>query len=771
MRLYRILCWIWLGCLPVTRGFSQEPIPPIGQWRDHLPYHAAVDLSYGDHMIFCATPYSFYSVDLTENTVKRFSRTNGLHETGISRISYNEAGGKLLVAYQNSDLDLFFRNDIIHIPDIKIDNITGDKTIYHIFPFNNRFYLSTGLGIIVIDADRYEVKDTWFISNTGGQVRINGFLVQNGFYYAATEEGLKSIPLAGSDPANYRNWQLISGMNGLPAGPCKGVSAAQGKVFVLKGNSVFVQDGSNWTLFFTDPGWIIRNMNSASGKLLICLTKTGDNSRVISFNPDGTIADLFQQSGIIAKPEKAIFYNNEYWVADSVGGLTVFRSPVFQSYALNSPYSVSSGEILFRDQVFYGASGEVNRNWQGLGNKNGVFLLRDGQWTNYNNRQFALFDSLPDLITLAIDPRDESVWAGSFGGGLLNIHTDNSFGVFKQNSGIGPALADPASYRVSGLAFDKENNLWISNYGAANNIVVRKNDNTWSSFIPPFPLFENAVSQILIDKENQKWIISPGGNGLLCFNDGNTIGNTGDDRWILYRAGQGNGNLPSSNVLSLAMDHNGFIWIGTEDGIGVIQCPENIFSGQGCEAVLPVVQQGGFNQYLFKGEQVNCIAVDGADRKWIGTANGAWLISPEGDEVIYRFTETNSPLLGNLVKKIAIDERTGEIYFATGKGVCSFRSTATAGGERIENVLVFPNPVPPDYDGTIAIRGLVNEAIVKITELDGRLVFQTRALGGQAIWNGRDYRGRKVSTGIYLVLVSDENGKENLAAKIVFINK
>jgi hypothetical protein len=168
---------------------------------------------------------------------------------------------------------------------------------------------------------------------------------------------------------------------------------------------------------------------------------------------------------------------------------------------------------------------------------------------------------------------------------------------------------------------------------------------------------------------------------------------------------------------------------------------------------------------------VRSIAVDGADRKWIATKNGAWLMSAEGEKVIYRFTEENSPLLSNDVKRIAIDGKTGEIFFATANGICSFRSTATEGGEKNENVLVFPNPVPPGYSGTIAIRGLVNNAIVKITELDGRLVYQTRALGGQAVWDGKDYRGRKISGGVYLVLVSDDGRTENLATKIIFISK
>ena len=164
-------------------------------------------------------------------------------------------------------------------------------------------------------------------------------------------------------------------------------------------------------------------------------------------------------------------------------------------------------------------------------------------------------------------------------------------------------------------------------------------------------------------------------------------------------------------------------------------------TASGCDAVLPVVQQDNFAGYLFRDEQVQHIAVDGANRKWVATQNGVWLISADAEKTIYRFTESNSPLLSNDVKQIAIDPTTGEVFFATARGICSFRSTATENTESNNNVLVFPNPVPPGYTGTIAIRGITNNAIVKITEIDGRLVYQTRALGGQAIWNGKNYKG------------------------------
>lgn len=749
---------------------SQEPIPAIGSWREHLPYHSAIDVMAGNNKIFCATPYSVFSIDLADNSATRFSRVNGLHETGVSAISYDGVNKKLFIGYRNSNIDIIYRNDVFNVPDIKLDNIIGDKTIYNIFSSGKYFYLSTGLGVIVIDADKYEVKDSWFIGNGGGQVKVNGFTANNSFFYAATNEGLKRTSINTIDPANYLNWQNLSAANGLSNGICNDVINVAGKIFVLQNDSVFVLNGNNWDLFFTEATWKIQNINPSADKIIVCQIKTG-NAKVTSVNDNGAIARTIQQPGRIVQPERSILVNNDHWVADSLGGLTKFMSVGFENYNLNSPQSIATGEIVFRNNIFYATAGSVSTNWQKQNNKNGLYKFSEGQWTNYNNRQFALLDSLPDLISVAIDPRDGSSWSGSYGGGLLHIKTDNSFEIFKQNSSIGQTTFDLGSYRVSGLAFDKENNLWVANYGAIQNIVVRKNDGSWKTFAPPFALNENAVSQIVIDDEDQKWIISPRGNGLIIFSDNKTIDNTADDKWKLYRSGAGIGNLPTNNVLSIAKDKNGFIWIGTDDGIGVIQCPQNIFASQGCDAVLPVVTQGGFNQYLFKGEEVRSIAVDGADRKWIATKNGAWLISAEGDKVIYQFTETNSPLLSNDVKRITIDARTGEIFFATVNGICSFRSTATDGGETNSNVLVFPNPVPPGYGGTIAIRGLVNNAIVKITEMDGRLVYQTRALGGQAIWDGKDHKGRRISSGVYLVLVSDDGRKENLATKIIFINK
>jgi len=748
--------------------FSKAQLQPIGQWREHLSYNRAIQVTPSKDGVFCATPYALFTVDITDNSIERYSKINGLHETGIQTIQWDSAAEKLVVAYTNSNIDILQGSNIYNIADIKQKTIPADKTIYAIFCYQNFAYCCSGLGIIVIDETKYEVKDTYVIGDTGNNIKVSGLTTDGISFYAATDEGLKQAALNAGNLADYRNWQLLSGLNGLPAGACNNALSVQNKIIAQKNDSLFVLNGNTWGLLYTDD-WHINNITATENRLLVSQQK-GSAARVLVLTNAAVTEKIISQPNVLAAPAQAITLQNTVWIADTTSGLLAYSSAVAQRYQPNSPYSTATGEMIVKDNVLWAASGTVTANWTNTFSKNGVYQFSNNQWTNYNKDNIPALDSLYDIITVAADPKDNSLWAGSFGGGLLHLATDKTIQVFKQTSPLSPSFTNPNNYFIAGLAFDNDNNLWIADYGTTQNIAVKKADGSWNKFFVPFSINNNAVSQIVIDDFNQKWIVSPG-NGLICFNTGQTIDNTGDDQWKFYTTGSGAGNLPSSNVLCIAKDKNSFIWVGTSNGIGVVQCPQQIFTSQGCDAVLPVVQQDNFAGYLFGDEMVQTIAVDGADRKWVGTKNGVWLLSSDGSSIIYRFTEDNSPLVNNDVKRIAIDGKTGEVFISTAKGICSFRSTATEGGTANTNVLVFPNPVPPGYGGTIAIRGLVDNAIVKITELDGRLVYQTRALGGQAVWNGKNYKGGNVSTGVYLVLVSDDTRTEKIATKIVFISK
>jgi hypothetical protein len=758
------LSLIILICLLSTVQ-AQNTLPPIGYWREHLNYQQAIQVIKGDQF-YCATTGQLFTID-NRDEITRFSRISGLSSTGIQCIAWDSSTQQTVIAYSNSIADILKKNTIRTVGDIYRSTVSGNKTIYHIFCSDGIAYTSTGLGIILINLTKYEIKDTWIIGSGGTQVKVNTLTKDNSFFYAATEEGLKRIPVTNNNPADFRNWETVSGKNNLPAGDFSSVVNVNNRITASRNDSIWILNGQNWQLLYTDPAWPIINISASENKLLISQRTTTGNARVIVLQTNGSIEKIVSLPGIISLPRNALSDNGNVWVADQFGGLSRTGS-VTTRFIPNGPPATADGEMIFGKESLFAAAGSVNLSWNYQFNRNGIYNYDGNEWSSRSNLNTPVLDSVLDFITIAPDPVQDGVWAGSFGGGLVYFPGSGIPLIYKKNnSSLQAAIGDPFSYRVSGLAFDAEQQLWVSNYGAAQQLHVRKKDGNWKAFTIPFQLTENAVSQLIVDDAQQIWILSPKGNGLICFNNSNTVDNTADDRWKYLRQGTGSGNLPSNNVLCIAKDKDGFIWVGTDQGIGIIQCAADIFNGNACDAVLPVVQFDRFAGLLFRNEIVQAIAVDGANRKWVGTKNGLWLLSNDGKKIIYRFTAENSPLLSNDIKRLAINPVTGEVFIATPAGICSFRSTATEGTDDKQQVLVFPNPVSPSYSGTIAIRGLPDNALVKITELSGKLIYQTRSLGGQAIWDGKQYTGQKAASGVYLVLIRDDKGTDKIATKIV----
>ncbi|RTL48123.1 MAG: hypothetical protein EKK39_12890 [Sphingobacteriales bacterium] len=762
------LQWCWLFYFCCTQSIAQSNLQPIGYWREHLNYQSTNTVVQGDKL-YCATVNNVFSIDANQD-IERYSKVTGLNDMGVSTIGWDDLTKQLVIAYNSSNIDVLKGSIVTNISDIERNTISGNKTIRSIYCNAGFAYLSTGLGIIVVNLQSYDIKDTWIIGSNGNQININACIQFNNQLYAATDEGLKTAPVTGTNLANYSNWTNLSGTNGLPAGTVNNIVAANGLLYAQLQNTIYVWKNNSWLLWYADNNWPITKIEASGNNLLLCERTISGNSRVITLAANATIQSTIAVPNVVSFPKDAIIVNNTTWVADYYGGLSAFSNNSYQRYIPNGPLGTASGDMVFTQHTLYIAAGSVNNAWNYQYNRNGIYILKEGIWSNVGAYTNTALDTTLDFITLAADNRDGSIWAGSYGGGLVHM-IEGNFQIFKQNnSTLQPAIGDPGSYRISGLAFDAQHNLWIANYGAAQNLQVLKADGSFKGFSVPFPLTENALSQIVIDDAGQLWMVSPKNNGLLCYNYGNSIDATNDDQWLLLQTGVGKGNLPSNNVFCIAKDKNGFIWIGTDNGIGVIQCATNYFQ-QPCDAVWPVIQQDQFAGYLFQGQQVKCMAVDGANRKWVGTNNGLWLVSAEGNKIIQHFTAANSPLPDNNVQKLAIDPITGEVFISTFTGIISYRSTATEGTATNNSVLVFPNPVPPDYSGTIAIRGIAENALVKIADLSGRLVFQTQALGGQAVWNGLNYKGEKVASGMYLILIRDRvTGQEKLATKIVIIS-
>ena len=325
--------------------------------------------------------------------------------------------------------------------------------------------------------------------------------------------------------------------------------------------------------------------------------------------------------------------------------------------------------------------------------------------------------------------------------------------------------------RVSDLYFDDSQNLWAINSLAQNPLVVKTKTGEWYSFrLNGIDGTSTYFKDLVVDDYGQKWGIIKNA-GLFVYDDKGTIENTNDDETQLINKNIGSGNLPSLEVYSLAVDLEGEIWVGTDKGIAVFYSPGLVFSGENYDAQQILIQQGEYGQYLLDTETINCIEVDGANRKWVGTnGSGIYLLSKDGTEEIHHFTTENSPLFSDNIIDIAINEISGEVFIGTEKGIISYRSDATKGYDTHKNVLVFPNPVKENYNGKIAIRGLVNNANVKITDINGNLVFESFANGGQAIWDGKNQSGNRASTGVYLVFSSNIDGEETMVSKILFIH-
>ena len=299
---------------------------------------------------------------------------------------------------------------------------------------------------------------------------------------------------------------------------------------------------------------------------------------------------------------------------------------------------------------------------------------------------------------------------------------------------------------------------WISDY---KNGLLSNSEGNYKSYSPSSldTLYQTRRDSIVVDLDGNRWIRQGNFGGILVISSKN-------QRQFVF-SGVGVGNLTSNNVKSLALDRDGQIWVGTDKGVVVFDNPPAVFRGNNFDAYTPVFER----RRLLGNEIVTSIAVDGGNRKWIGTRNGIFLFSPDGTELVSNFNEKNSPLPSSEIFYITAEPNTGEIYIQTPKGMVSYRGTATEGTQKQDEstVKVFPNPVRPDFEGLIGIEGLVENAFVKITDIAGNLVYETRANGGTAVWNGRTLSGGKVETGIYLIFSANAKGEETLVSRLAVV--
>jgi ribosomal protein S11 len=776
MRNYFISLFLFL--VTIT-GFAQTT--GIGQWRDHLPYSQCIAVKEVGSRIYCATPYSIFYYDKEDNSIQRISKINGLSDIGISTINYNATYKTLVIAYTNANIDLIKNNTIVNISDIKRASILGNKTINDIYFIDQYAYLSCGFGIVVLDVNKEEIHDTYYIGANGGQVNVLGLTKDDqDTLFAATEQGIYLAYAKSTNLANYQSWKRDTRLN--PVAKYDNIINFSGQVVVSQaqtsGDSLFRYSYGQWTKWILSFSTPVEHMESNYGKLFIAFSffvKYYDTD----FNE---ISGVYNYNGGGVNPSDAIYDKDGLiWIADRYSGLvSVDNMGKATPINLGGPLSNLVFAITAFGNDVYVVPGGRDLTYVPNHNAPAIYHYNNTSWNNLTAGTDPVMNqpSLKDLSTVSVDPSDpRRIYSGSFGYGLTEFYNDKMverYGAMNSTLMHHFADTDTSDIRVGGTAFDSDGNLWVVN--SANDRCISRYckscSTKWTGYDVPI-IGNDDLGQMIIDHSNQKWVVmriitSVPGSLLVFKEDAKTPANS---KYIMLNQQPGNGNIPGQAVFAMAVDKNGQVWVGTEAGIGVFFNPENIFTGQDFDAQQILVQQGAYVQYLMENEKVTAIAVDGANRKWIGSEGGGlYLFSEDGTKQIYHFTTDNSPLLSNNILALAIDPETGEVFIGTDQGLVSYKGTATEGDDNFSCVYAYPNPVREDYDGLIGIKCLVTDAQVRITDIEGNLIYSTKADGGQAVWDGKNFSGRKAKSGVYLVYAGNDTGTQKIVTKILIIH-
>ncbi len=759
---------LWLFFSPFLT-FSQ--LTEISAWRDHLPYHNATLVAEVENKIYCVTQSGLFYFNKADNTINRMSKVNGLSDTEVGKVAYQKENKALLITYKNTNIDLIKNGRIINISDIKDKPILGEKTINNIFFINAIAYLSCPFGLVVLDTEKEEILDTYKIGENGDFVKINDCNFDGYSLFVATSKGIYSANINEENLSDYNNWRKHTNFeNGLNANNSfENITFFNGEMYARTSDSIVLIYENNIWKTYASFAKKIEHLHSSYNDLFIVLE---DEIRVIK---NDSVNEIITQN--ISNSKHAIYDKDEnLWVADFDKDLLKYTASTFvEQIDPNGPRTANVFKLLTAKNDLWIAPGGYYVSRANIWNFDGVFFFENN--SDWDYKSTGEIDGIYDVVSVAVNPKDNSqVYLSSWNGGILKLQ-NKSF-VEKYNFDNTGGALDTVSIanvngwiRVSDLYFDDNQNLWGLNSLAQNSLVVKTASGDWYSFrLNGVDGSSTYFKDLIIDSFGQKWGIIKNA-GLFVYNDNGTIENSNDDEIQLINKSAGSGGLPSLEVYSLAVDLEGEIWVGTDKGITVFYSPELVFSGQNYDAQQILIQQGEYGQYLLDTETINCIEVDGANRKWVGTGgSGVYLLSADGTEEIHHFTTENSPLFSNNIIDIAINEISGEVFIGTEKGIISYRSDATKGYDSHNNVMVFPNPVKENYNGKIAIKGLVSDANVKITDINRNLVFETFSLGGQAVWNGKNKSGDRASTGVYLVFSSNIDGEETMVSKILFIH-
>lgn len=736
-----------LGFLFVSSLLSAQNDIPLGTWRTHFSYNSAQLIALATNKTYVASDNGLFVFDTEDNSLSTISKIDGLQEDNISALHYNADKDILLIGYQSGNLDVIQGNELINYDLTTNSQVLGEKTINDINSVTSNAFISTAYGVLNFDLNKLEVRETYRQLGDGAQeIGVHQSTIFGDSIFLATEEGVIASNFKNGvnllDPANWKRYAVT---NGLPSVSAALVFTLNNSVYSAFNNEgLFEYDNGKWSKTALELGLEFKRASS-NGQLASVITDIG------IYKIDAALVSEVVTNNLISEVNDAAVTDNAIWLADNKNGLVTNVSGKYEGIRPSGPASNNIFKFHYRSNVITGVPGGYSSSRIALDRDNGFYQYINGAWNNFspNNNELS---EIKDIVDVTYDQRTAAYYYALFGGGILKQADDGTVTIIDNtnssltNSGGKGTLVTAIKATAEGI--------WAINYAEPVGLHLLA-DGQWESF----PTLTTSLLSIENTSDFLWMIVDPlAGGGILVFNK-----ESQEMRYLTDQAG--NGGLPNEIVNALAVDVDGYIWVGTNAGVAVFTNPNGVLTGS-VDAIEPIFE----NRQLLRDEIITSIEIDAGNRKWIGTNSGVWLFDEEADRQLLNFNIENSPLPSNEILDIEINDKSGEVFFATPEGIISYRSDATEATEEHSEVKIFPNPVTADFLGNIGISGLASNALVKITDSSGKLVWDTRSEGGTATWNAQDYNGRRAATGIYFVFSASDDGEETFIGKIAVID-
>jgi hypothetical protein len=740
-------------------------------WTGHFSYASVRSISEGNGKIYAGSENAIFTFDLATQGIETISTINGLSGESISTIYYSETYGLLFIGYETGLIEIVIdgEENVLTVVDI-LDKPTippNQKNINHFNEYEGNLYISAEFGISVFDLTALEFGDTYFIGNGGARLNITQTTIDEEFIYASsTSGGLRRALVANDNLIDFNQWQQVTGGN------LKGVQELDGELFIANAaNQVLQKDGdtNNFIQVANFGTETIVDFN-VTRNLLNVTTSTSIQTYNAGFQIQDSVTMLLDFEDTYLS---GISLNNNFYIGTLENGL--LRVPFGSIEALqilpNGPVNNNSFSIDATPGQLWAVFGEIDVFFNPFPlTRRGISNLQGETWVNikYEDLFEILGKDANDLVNVSINPDNPNeVYMSSFNKGLLKV-VDQVPTILYDDSNSPLELFRPElDIRVYGSDYDRQGNLWFV-ASRLDNGLIRLSPSGQFQTVDITSIIENTINELALSE------VSVSREGYVFFGavESGVIGynpQSGDFNKIAREPGSG--NLPTNDVRALTFDNNNRLWIGTLQGVRVFFNVGGFFEeNANIESQEIIIEENGIGQEFLFDISVTDIEVDGSNNKWIATAtSGVFYVSPNAQETILRFTKENSPLPSNNVQDIAIDSESGVVYFATKNGLVAFNGSATAPSETLENVRAFPNPVRPGFTGNVTIDGLTADANVKITDLEGNLVFETTSEGGSILWDTTAFGRYKVRSGVYFVLITTEDALETKVSKIMIV--